>query len=290
MLSVAIQPAIIFAVLSLLFTGVNDVVFKRYSRKERSRGMYVFGIGMVWTSLQVVAFAIQGTPLTFNQNTLLFGLGAGIFLTISNILLIESLTHIEVSLGSTIYRLNTIGVVILSVFILSEPLGLLKSLGIVAGIFGVLLLYQRQSSGQRNKVFAIFFVVAIIALICRAAYGVVAKAGLLQNADPKTMLLLFSTSWIVGGACYAKVREKRFRLTRKKVQYSLLSGILVFLIVNFLMLAIEHGEASIVIPIANLGFVIALLLSVALKMEPLTVRKLSAVGCAVVSIILLSQA
>lgn len=284
------HPAIVFALLSLLFAGINDVVFKRYSRKERSRGMYVFGIGVVWTVLQVIAFRFQGTPFTFDQNTLLFGLTAGVFLTIANILLIESLTHIDVSLGSTIYRLNTIGVVILSVVFLSEPLGLLKSVGIVVGILGILLLYQKQSGSHHNTVFAVFFAVAIVASLFRATYGVIAKAGLLQNADPNTMLLLFSASWIVGGACYAKLREKRFRLTRKKVLYSLLSGILVFLIVNFLMLAIEHGEASIVIPVANLSFVIALLLSIALKMESLTVNKLAAVGCAVVSIILLSQA
>jgi uncharacterized membrane protein len=56
------------------------------------------------------------------------------------------------------------------------------------------------------------------------------------------------------------------------------------------MLAIEHGEASIAIPVANLSFVIALFLSIVLKMETLTPRKLCAMGCALVSIVLLSQA
>lgn len=252
--------------------------------------MYVFGIGVVWTALQVIAFRTRGTPLVLDQHTLLFGLTAAVFLTISNILLIESLTHIDVSLGSMIYRLNTIGVVILSVFFLSEPLGLLKALGVVAGIIGVLLLYQKQSGSHDKSVFVVFFAVAIAASLSRAAYGVSAKAGIMQKADPNTMLLLFSSSWIVGGACYAKLREKRFRLTAKAALYSLLSGILVFLIVNFLILAIERGEASIVIPIANLSFVIALFLSTALKMEVLTVRKLCAVGCAAASIALLSYA
>ena len=282
--------AISFALLSLLFAGINDVAFKCYSRKERSKGMYVFGIGVAWTALQVITFSVQGTAFSLDQNTLLFGLAAGVFLTISNILLIESLTYIDVSLGSTIYRLNTMGVIVFSVFFLREPLGLLKSLGIVSGIVGVSLLYQKQSSSPHNTVFIISFAVAVVASLARAAYGVTAKAGISQNADPNVMLLLFSSSWIIGGACYARLREKRFRLTVKKVLYSLLSGLLVFLIVNFLMLAIEHGEASIVIPVANMSFVIALFLSIVLKMEALTLRKLCAVGCAVVSIILLSQA
>ena len=279
-----------FALLSLLFAGINDVVFKYYSRKVRSKGMYIFGIGVVWTALQVITFKVQGTTFSFNQNTLLFGLAAGIFLTISNILLIESLTHLDVSLGSTIYRLNTIGVIALSVSFLREPMSLLKFLGIVAGIIGISLLYQKQSSSPHNAVFTVSFAVVIVASLARAAYGVTAKAGISQNADPNAMLLLFSSSWIIGGACYAGLREKRFRLTAKKVLYSLLSGILVFLIVSFLMLAMEHGEASIAIPVANLSFFIALFLSIVLKMETLTPRKLCAMGCALVSIVLLSQA
>jgi len=37
-----IQSGIIFALLSLLFAGVNDVVFKKYANKDRSRP-YVSG-------------------------------------------------------------------------------------------------------------------------------------------------------------------------------------------------------------------------------------------------------
>ena len=285
------HPTISFALLSLLFAGINDVTFKYYSRKKRSKGMYVFGIGIVWTVLQAITFRIQGTTLLIDQNTLLFGLVSGGFLTISNILLIESLTYIDVSFGSTIYRLNTIGVIALSALFLREPLTLLKSLGIICGIIGVSLLYHKQhNNNSNNTTFTISFAIAVIASLARAAYGVTAKAGISQNADQNTMLILFSLSWIIGGVCYAKLREKRFRLTTKKVLYSLLSGTLVYFIVNFLMLAIQHGEASIAIPVANSSFVIALFLSMVLKIEALTPRKLCAISCAVVSIILLSQA
>ena len=283
------QLAILFALLSLIFAGINDVVFKRYAGKERSRGLYVLGIGVVWTALQAVIFAAQGVSLRLDQNTILFGLTAGLFLTIANILLIESLTHTDVSFGSTIYRLNTVGVVIFSYLFLSEPFGILKSWGILAGVIGVLLLYQKRSGPQRTA-FPAFFLVAVVASLSRASYSVTAKAAIILDADPSTMLLLISSCWIVGGACYAVVRERRFRLTKKKIFYILLSGILVCLIVNFLMLAIEHGEASIVIPVANMSFVIALFLSAILKMETLSKRKLFGVFCAVLSIILLSQA
>ena len=63
-----------------------------------------------------------------------------------------------------------------------------------------------------------------------------------------------------------------------------------YLIANFLMLSVEHGQASIVIPIANMSFVIALGLSIVLKMENLTYKKAIAILFAAGSIILLSQA
>jgi len=54
------QSGVLFAVLSLVFAGLNDVVFKRYSSKVRSRGIYIFGTGIVWTFLQTIAFVIKG--------------------------------------------------------------------------------------------------------------------------------------------------------------------------------------------------------------------------------------
>ncbi|MCU7921618.1 MAG: EamA family transporter [Candidatus Thiodiazotropha sp. (ex Dulcina madagascariensis)] len=119
--------AISYALLSLVFAGLNDVVFKRYSAKERSRGMVVFGIGLVWLLLQSLTIVTDAGRLHFDTVTLGYGWFAGITLALSNILLIEGLTHTDVSLGSTIYRLNTIGVVLLSVVFLEEPLGWLKT-------------------------------------------------------------------------------------------------------------------------------------------------------------------
>jgi drug/metabolite transporter (DMT)-like permease len=136
------NPAIAFAGLSLLFAGFNDVVFKKYSSKERSRGMNVLGIGIVWSVLQAVTSLFQGTMVVWDWVSIGYGLGAGIFLTLSNFLLLESLTHINVGLGSTVYRLNTIITVLFSFWLLNEPMGVVKVVGILCGIIAVILLYR----------------------------------------------------------------------------------------------------------------------------------------------------
>ena len=287
------SPAILFALLSLFFAGLLDVVYKRYSRKERSRGTYVFGIGVVWCVLQTTALIIGEEALVVDATSLRYGLFAGLCLTLSNLLLLESLTHINISLGSTIYRLNTIGVVVMAFLFLGETLGGIKLLGVGLGIVAVGLLYRPDpfEMAEENRArFMAFFLMAIAASLFRAGYGVITRGGILHQADPQTMLLLCSISWIVGGALYARLREGRFRLTRKKTGYALVSGVLVFLVVDFLMLAVKYGEASIVIPIANMSFVMAMLLSVVLRYEQFSLRKVAAMIVACLAIAALTVA
>lgn len=239
--------------------------------------------------MQMPTAIIQGVKFPVASVTLGYGLTAGLFVTASNLLLLESLTHIDASLGSTIYRLNTLGVMVLAMLFLNEPLGIYKGLGIASGVVAVFLLYRRDVHCQTTqRTFALYFSLAVVASFFRALYGVTSKAGLLNGADLQPMLIICAFSWVVGGAGYAILREKRLQVTRKKVIYSLVSGVLVFLIVNFLLLAIEKGQASTVIPIANMSFILALLLSVALGMERFTPRKFVAVLAAACSIILLS--
>ena len=285
--------AIVFALLSLFSAGLLDVVYKRYSRKDRSRGAYIFGIGVVWFVLQAVTLTVSGESLVVDTPSIRYGLFAGLCLTFSNLLLLESLTHINISLGSTVYRLNTIGVVVMAFLFLGEDLGALKLLGVGLGIVAVGLLYKTDSkivTTEKSNHFLPFFFIAVAASLFRAGYGVITRGGILSQADPQTILLICALCWVVGGALYARLREGRFRLTRKKAGYALVSGLLVFLVVAFLMLAVKYGEASIVIPIANMSFVMAMIISVVLKYETFNFRKGAAMIVACLAIAALTVA
>ena len=59
-----------FALLCLLLTGCNDVVFKRYSIGGHSKGMLIFGVGLIWTLAQWSLAQIQDTPIDFNNGHL----------------------------------------------------------------------------------------------------------------------------------------------------------------------------------------------------------------------------
>jgi len=284
------NAAVTFALLSLAAAGCLDVSFKRFSRKSRSRGIYVAFCGVSWTMLQLVYFVSQDIAITFDGITLGYGIVAGLVLALANLLLIESLTHLHVSMGSTIYRLNTIGVIILSVLVLGEPLGMLKVLGVMCGIFAVWVLYERPRGGDTVKGAVAFFWLAVAASALRAIFGVVAKDGLSAGADADAMLLLYAMAWIPCGLVYAWRREGQVRITASKLAYGAVSGLLLCLTANFIIAAMTTGDASVVVPIANLSFVVALLISTAMGMEALTLRKGGAIAVAGIAIFLLAQA
>ena len=62
--------AVGFAFFSLLLTCFNDVLFKRYTNGGRSIGIFVFGVGLLWTFAQWILAQIQETPIEFNNGHL----------------------------------------------------------------------------------------------------------------------------------------------------------------------------------------------------------------------------
>jgi drug/metabolite transporter (DMT)-like permease len=285
-----VDLAILFAILSLMLGGLNEVVFKRYSAGERSRGMMISGIGVVWLLLLAFDVALRGDSIDIDQTGLAYGLVAGFIVAVANILLLEALKHMEVSLGSTIYRLNTIAVVILSIIFLGEIMTLLKVSGIACGVIAVLLLYRHQTSQGHQGKLKLGLGIVLTGALCRAVYGVVTKAGLNAGSDMDLLLLTSALCWVVSGLFYARFIERRYAITRQKIVYSVLSGCLVYGIVRTLLAALALGDASVVITIANLSFLMALLVALMLKMERLSGRKFLAMGFAISAIALLTLA
>ena len=281
--------AITFALLSLFSAGCLDVSFKRYSRKARSRGIYLAICGVTWTALQITYFCSQNVALIFDFVTLIYGLAAGIILALANLLLIESLTALNLSMGSTIYRLNTVAVVFLSLIILAEPMNALKSLGVIMAIAAVWMLHERADYQTLQSRLGVFIWIAIIASALRGIFAIIAKLGMAAGAHSDTALLIYAISWIPAGLIYAIWREDNIRVTTPKIAYGVISGTLLCMTANFVILAIARGDVSTVVPIANLSFVVAFCLSAAFGMELFTRRKAGALVSATAAIFLLAR-
>ncbi len=279
---------VFFAVLCLIFSGLNDFVFKKYSTGAyRSRGMFVSMIGLIWFLFQMTFYLATGNTGGITAKALAFAVLPGFFVFLSNILLIESMTVLDASTGSTIYRLNTVLVIILSIILLHEKLKAINFTGIIISIAAVLFLFEREKKGTGSRFF-IYLMIGIAASVFRSLYAVSSKYLISGGTDKKAIIIMSALFWFAGGAVYSFFREKNTRITAINFKYSLISGFLIFIIALFLFYAIENANISIVIPISNMGFLITYILAIATGIEKLTLRKISALMMSVLAIVLLS--
>ncbi len=277
--------AVIMALISLCAAGVLDVLYKSFASNVGGRGFFMAGIGLVWGVAQLIFMLAGNQAFAINHATLLYGTLSGMAVALANLLLIGSMKYINVSLGSTVYRLNTIGVVILSVIFLQEQIDFLRAVGVSLGVISVILLYlphRKESLLQKNAHISLsafqLLQLILLASLLRALYGIFTKIGLTQGADANAILLFGAFFWFVLGLGYAVIVGEDLRKNLKaKIQYVLMASAAVFIIVNSLIEGLKYGDASLVIPIANISFVLALMISVMRGMEKLDLPKIIAV-------------
>merc|ERR1711935_638425 len=132
---------------SMVFAGTNDLVFRAYGKEPNAViGLYIASCGAVWTVLSVVQkiVAAEASPAVemLEGRTFGFGIGCGLALAGANLLIVESMRSLPASVGSTVYRLNTVGVILGGVLLLGEEFRALKAAGVALAIVAVLVLYR----------------------------------------------------------------------------------------------------------------------------------------------------
>ncbi len=276
--------AIIYALVCLLFTAVNDFVFKLFASEGRSsRGGFVAIVGIFWFLALVW---LPKNPDSSLAMTLGWGAVSGFFSFTGNILLIEAMSRQSAGLCSTIYRLNMVFVVIGAFFLLDENISLLQAVGIGLALVAILAFLP---DGKDANARPTGFYLALLAAILRAGMGLSYRYAFLQGADKNGIVLINSLFWIVGGFLYAWVRENDRNLKDRRVLgYGVLSGVLVAGIVFFMAGSLSSGAASIVLPIAQMSFLITFVLSAIFLSEPCTFRKLGALACGGLAVMMLA--
>lgn len=281
--------ALIFALSCCFCTAVNDLVFRLYARKNRSRGAYVLIIGLVWTSVFLFF-----SDISFNswETTLLWGVISGIFSVAANIFLIEGMSHNDAGICSTIYRLNLVFVALGAFVLLGETVNFIKLLGIFFALAAIFMFFLDTPHTQcSSKVKTGFYLVGTAALL-RAGMGLSYKYAFMHGADRNSLLIINGVLWIIGGAVYAAYREKHLgeKFGVKSWNYGLISGLLVCGIVLFMALALQHGDAAVVLPLAQISFIATSGLGVWFLKEKLSLKKAIGIAAGILCIICMSLA
>lgn len=282
------MQSIQFAIGALIFFGWGDFLFKR-AADSGIRAHHFMLLQAIFFSPSVISIAFFSGALHFTPYAL-WGSLAGLFIFLGLYNFSRSLAGGAVSINAPLFRMNFIVTAALAIALLGEPLTLPKAFGLAAALVAVWLLVggavQRGMFGAPTVRRSLWQ--ALLATLSFGAANFCHKIGLLHGVPPLTMLaaqvsvfvsLAFVSCLLIDGGM--KVPWLRWPL-------GLYCAAVLLVAFVCLLRGLAVGEASVVAPIAQMGFIVAAALGIVLLGERLTARK--AVGLAAAAVALVAFA
>lgn len=286
--------AVFWAFACMFFAACNDLLFKFFAGKNRGNGFFVSFVGIVWLAVAII-FAIGTPPPEAWQATIVWGCISGFFSLAANLMMLDAMRSLDAGVCSTIYRLNLVPVTVGAALLLGENISAYQYCGIVAACIAVCAFIPRKNktAGSSKRNFSWALLIMIGAAFLRAGMGLSYRYGFLHGAVEKYVVIINSLFWIAGGVLYAFWREKSLMPYSRQDWKNLfflgtLSGALVTGIVITMALMLKLGNASVVLPIAQMSFLVTGALGIWLLKEKLTLPKTIAFICGVAAILLLT--
>lgn len=276
------------ALAALISFGIGDFVYKRAAAAGLPAQHFL--MGQAWFFGPAILLYAFLTGRLHPVPAALWGGGAGLLIAIGFYNYVHSLRTGAVGLVAPVFRLNFLVTAALAIFWLGEPLTAPKLGGfLLALVAGWLLLgAPRRGAGLAAAAARGPLLRVLIATAATGMANFCYKLGLLGGATPETMLV--AQAVVFGGLLTAMtgLTSGSIRPPRGFVLHSAPAALVQLAAFLFLLHALQHGAASVVVPIAQMGFVVAALLGALVFGEAWTARKLAGLSAAIAALLLLA--
>jgi drug/metabolite transporter (DMT)-like permease len=186
-----------------------------------------------------------------------------------------SLRHGAVSTHATIFRLSFAVTVALAVLVLGEALTAPKIAGLAWAFVAVWLLLAAPAAGtdaaERERRASLVRVLVATVAVGFASFTY--KLGLRQGAVPIALVVAQGAVAVTLATAFSAHVDRGIRPSRAALAHAPVSAVLLVAAFTLLAKGLERGEASVVVPIAQMGFVVTALLGFVFLREPWTARK-----------------
>lgn len=278
---------VLHALLTLFCFGLNDLLFKRAAQ----RGAASHQMMMVLTLTMVPFFVAYGllTQSVALAPAALWGALGGLFAFYGFYNFSRSLSAGAVSVLAPVFRLQFVVTAVLALAFLGERLSAAKVGGLALAVASVWLLLG-GGAGARTGIPR--EAVARV-LLATAAVGVaffLFKLALRQGAPPASVLLCQVVALSSASTAFSLYRDRGFAASRTALRYGIPFGVSQAIGFGALIVGLAAGEASVLVPIAQLSFVLTAAVGLAFFGEAATARKLGGLAAAVGAVALLALA
>ena len=277
-----------YALGAMVLYGLGDFVFKQAAiaamRGEFKTHHFVMMQSCLFFCCTLVfVFASGGAGLGWPVG---WGVAAGVFMFIGFNNFAWSLREGNVSLNAPIFRLNFIVTSALAIVLLAEPLSALKLAGLMLALTAIWLLIGAGADGKvpLGPAARRSLVLAVSATLALGAGNFLHKIGLSQGAKPATLLSAHSFVFVVLSTLAVVRADAGLSIPRAVFKYSAAGAAMTSGGFLLLLRALAEAEASVVVPIAQMGLIVTAALGVLVLREPITPRKLAGLAAALAAL------
>jgi drug/metabolite transporter (DMT)-like permease len=273
-----VTPEIGYAVAAMVFYGLGDFVYKRAAAAGIRADHFLVVQSWVFTPL-IILYGLTTHTLILTWAGL-WGSLAGVFVFIGFYNFIRSLATGSVSTNAAIFRLNFIVTALLAIVFLGEPLTPTKIAGLALALFATWLLLGADDPRARTHHAALQRSLAQV-LLATLGFGAATffhTVGLRHGASAETLIAAQAGLFMPLAMAFTYVVDGKLQPSKATWPYGSCAAVLLLIAFLFLLRSLSHGQASVLVPIAQMGFIVTATFGVVFLKEPFNLRK--AIGLA----------
>jgi drug/metabolite transporter (DMT)-like permease len=282
------QP-IVYALVAMVCYGVSDFVYKRAAAAAIRSDHFL--MAQAWLFCPLVILYALATHRLILDPAALWGSLAGVASFIGFYYFSRSLAAGSVSINASIFRMNFIVTVFLVIAFLGEPLTLRKLAGLALALPATWLLVGAGATADRAAKAARLrsLVQVAVATLAFGASNFFHTVGLRHGAVPATLVAAQATVFMPLATAVVYVTHRELRPPPVTFRYSAVTAILLLSATILMLRGVAAGQASVLVPVAQMGFIVAALLGIFILREPFTVRKAIGLASALAALAVLAE-
>ena len=263
-------PGLGFALAAMFCFGAADLLFKRSAATGSHARHSVMMQAWVFCPAMTIYAWLTGTLVV--EQSALWGAHAGLAVYIALYNFGRSLQGGAVSTNAPIFRMNFTVTVVLAVLLLGETLNAVKIAALFC-TFGAVWLLLVEPSATRGRPDWLSLTRVLIATVAMGLANLFYKIGLLHGALPETMMSAQAWLFCPLATLVTYLTDRNLRTPASA--WPSVAGTAVALLFGFVLLlhGLSIGAASVLVPVAQMGFVFTALLGALLFKETLSMRK-----------------
>jgi len=279
-----VTPGIEYALGALLLFGLGDLVYK-FAAGAGAQPHHFMMVQTWFFTLIVLAYGLVTSSLAFDAAAL-WGALAGLFAFTGYYNFAYSLKAGSVSAVAPVFRLSFAITAALAVLLLGEPLTARKLAGLALALAAVWLLLgapaARSAAARRQS--RSLIVRVLVATVAVAMANFIYKLGLRAGASPATVLLAQACVASSLATAFSARIDRGIRPSAVALRHAPAASVVLSFAFILLLKGLELGETSVLVPVAQMGFVVTALLGFLFLREPFTLRKGAGLGLALAAL------